>query len=136
MGSGEFKMAYITKDSGKTWEDINLPEAGTSKTLKDFIMYDENTGVLLLYNNESPDFPNMYITKDKGRNWELVSYKEEVPDDVSYISNIDAIDKKDNYYIITLSLGDSATTKIRLKATDLINWKYDSRFTSSIHLVG
>ncbi len=136
MGSGEFKMAYITKDSGKTWEDINLPEAGTSKTLKDFIMYDENTGVLLLYNNESPDFPNMYITKDKGRNWKLVSYKEEVPDDVSYISNIDAIDKKDNYYIITLSLGDSATTKIRLKAADLINWKYDSRFTSSIHLVG
>ena len=129
-------MAYITKDSGKTWEDINLPEAGTSKTLKDFIMYDENTGVLLLYNNESPDFPNMYITKNKGRNWELVSYKEEVPDDVSYISNIDDIDKKDNYYIITLSLGDSATTKIRLKAADLINWKYDSRFTSSIHLVG
>ena len=136
MGSGEFKKAYITKDSGKTWEDINLPEAGTSKTLKDFIMYDESTGVLLLYNNESPDFPNMYVTKDKGRNWEIVSYKGEVPSDVSYISNIDALDKKDNYYIITLSLGDSATTKIRLKTTDLINWEYDSRFTSSIHLVG
>ena len=136
MGSGEFKKAYITINGGKTWDNIELPEETTSKTLKDFIMYDENTGIVLLNNSQELEFPYMYITKDKGTSWEKVDYIHKNPKEVVYISNIDYIEMKDNKYIITLSQGDSATTKVKLKSSDLINWSYDSTFTSNIHTVG
>ena len=136
MGSGEFKKAYITINGGKTWDNIELPEETTSKTLKDFIMYDENTGIVLLNNSQELEFPYMYITKDKGTSWEKVDYIHKIPKEVVYISNIDYIEMKDNKYIITLSQGDSATTKVKLKSSDLINWSYDSTFTSNIHTVG
>lgn len=136
MGSGEFKRAYLTTNSGKDWESMELPEDGTSKTLIDFIMHDEKTGIVLLNNNQENEFPYMYITKDKGISWEKVEYIHKIPKEVLYISNIDFIEKKDNYYIITLSQGDSSTTKVKLKSSDLINWTYDSTFTSNIHTVG
>ena len=136
MGSGEFKKAYLTKNSGKDWESIDLPENCTNKTLIDFIMYDENNGIVLLNNNQENEFPYMYITKDKGNFWERVEYAHKIPKEVVYISNIDFIEKKDNEYIITLSQGDSSTTKVKLISSDLINWTYDSTFTSNIHTVG
>lgn len=136
MGSGEFKKAYLTKNSGKDWESIDLPENCTNKTLIDFIMYDENNGIVLLNNNQENEFPYMYITKDKGNFWEKVEYAHKIPKEVVYISNIDFIEKKDNEYIITLSQGDSSTTKVKLISSDLINWTYDSTFTSNIHTVG
>ena len=136
MGSGEFKKAYLTKNSGKDWESIDLPENCTNKTLMDFIMYDENNGIVLLNNNQENEFPYMYITKDKGNYWEKVEYAHKIPKEVVYISNIDFIEKKDNEYIITLSQGDSSTTKVKLISSDLINWTYDSTFTSNIHTVG
>lgn len=136
MGSGEFKKTYLTKNSGKDWESIDLPENCTNKTLIDFIMYDENNGIVLLNNNQENEFPYMYITKDKGNFWERVEYAHKIPKEVVYISNIDFIEKKDNEYIITLSQGDSSTTKVKLISSDLINWTYDSTFTSNIHTVG
>ena len=136
MGGGEFKKAYLTKNSGKDWESIDLPENCTNKTLIDFIMYDENNGIVLLNNNQENEFPYMYITKDKGNFWERVEYAHKIPKEVVYISNIDFIEKKDNEYIITLSQGDSSTTKVKLISSDLINWTYDSTFTSNIHTVG
>ena len=136
MGSGEFKKAYLTKNSGKDWESIDLPENCTNKTLIDFIMYDENNGIVLLNNNQENEFPYMYITKDKGNYWEKVEYAHKIPKEVVYISNIDFIEKKDNEYIITLSQGDSSTTKVKLISSDLINWTYASTFTSNIHTVG
>lgn len=136
MGSGEFKKAYLTTNSGNDWESIELPENGSRKTLEDFIMYDENNGIVLLYNNEQNEFPYMYITKDKGKKWEKVEYKNQIPNNIYYISNIDLIEKKGNQYIITLSQGDSATTKVKLKSFDLINWEYESTFKSNIHTVG
>ena len=99
-------------------------------------MYDENNGIVLLYNNEQNEFPYMYITKDKGTKWEKVEYKNQIPNNIYYISNIDLIEKKGNQYIITLSQGDSATTKVKLKSFDLINWEYESTFKSNIHTVG
>lgn len=136
MGTGEFKNAYLTNDGGKTWSIMELPENGTSKTLIDFIMYDENNGIVLLSNNQEYEFPYMYITKDRGKNWKNVEYVSKIPKDVFYISNIDLIEKNHDQYIITLSQGDSATTKVKLKSSDLINWIYDSTFTSNIHTVG
>lgn len=136
MGSGEFKKAYITTNSGKDWEGMELPENCSSKTLIDFMMYDKNTGIVLLNNNQESEFPYMYITKDNGKSWEKVEYVHKIPKEVVYISNIDLIEKKNNQYIVTLSQGDSATTKIKLKSFDLINWIYDSTFTSNIHTVG
>lgn len=136
MGSGELKKAYITTNSGKDWEGMELPENCSSKTLIDFMMYDKNTGIVLLNNNQESEFPYMYITKDNGKSWEKVEYVHKIPKEVVYISNIDLIEKKNNQYIVTLSQGDSATTKIKLKSFDLINWIYDSTFTSNIHTVG
>ena len=136
MGSGEFKKAYLTKNSGKDWESIDLPENCTNKTLIDFIMYDENKGIVILNNNQENEFPKKNITKDKGNFWERVEYAHKIPKEVVYISNIDFIEKKDNEYIITLSQGDSSTTKVKLISSDLINWTYDSTFTSNIHTVG
>ena len=78
----------------------------------------------------------MYITNDRGKTWKNVEYIDQIPNEVVYISNIDLIEKKDNKYIITLSQGDSATTKVKLKSSDLINWEYVSTFTSNIHTVG
>ncbi len=135
MGSGEIKKAYITKNSGNDWETIELPENGTSKTLIDFIMYDEKTGIVLLHNNQK-EFPYIFSTINGGESWENVGYINEIPKTVTYLSNIDNIEKENNKYIITLSQGDSATTKIKLISSDLINWKYDSTFTSNIHTVG
>ena len=136
MGSGEFKKAYLTTNSGEDWKSMELPENCTSKTLVDFIMYDENNGIVLLNNNQENEFPYMYVTKDSGDSWERVEYIHKIPKDINYISNIDLIEKKNNQYIITLSQGDSATVKVKLKSFDLINWIYDSTFTSNIHTVG
>ena len=136
MGSGEIKKAFLTTNSGKDWESIDLPENCTSKTLIDFIMYDENNGIVLLNNNQESEFPYMYMTTDKGKNWEKVEYAHRVVKEVDYISNIDSLDKKDNQYIMVLSQGDSSTKKIRLKSANLKDWIYDSTFTSNIHTVG
>ena len=114
MGSGEIKKAYITTNSGKSWESIDLPENSTSKILMDFIMYDKNNGIVLLNNNQEIEFPYMYITNDSGKSWKKVNYALKIPKEVTYISNIDKIEKKDNQYIITLSQGDLATTKVNL----------------------
>ena len=136
MASGELKKAYLTKNSGKDWESMELPENCSSKTLVDFIMYNENSGIVLLNNNQENEFPYMYTTKDKGKSWEKVEYAHKIPKEVVYISNIDFIEKKANEYIIILSQGDSSTIKVKLRSSDLINWKYDSTFTSNIHTVG
>ncbi len=136
MGSGELKKAYLTTNSGEDWESVELPEICTSKSLIDFIMYDENNGILLLKNNHSNEFPYMYVTKDKGNSWEKVEYVHKIPKEVVYISHIDLMEKKDNQYVITLSQGDTATTKVKLSSFDLINWTYDSTYTSNIHIVG
>lgn len=136
MGSGEFKTAYLTTNSGKEWKKVELPENCTSKTLIDFIMYDENIGIVLLKNNEQNEFPYMYITNDSGKSWKITEYSYKIPEGVTYISNIDLIEKKDNQYTITLSQGDSSTIKVKLKSNDLTNWEYDSTFNSNIHTVG
>ena len=136
MGSGEIKKAFLTTNSGKDWESIDLPENCTSKTLIDFIMYDENSGIVLLSNNQESEFPYMYMTTNKGQDWEKVEYAHKVVKEMVYISNIDSLEKKDNQYIMILSQGDSSTKKIKLKSTDLKNWIYDSTFTSNIHTVG
>lgn len=136
MGSGEVKKAFLTTNSGNEWESIELPENNTSKNLIDFIMYDENSGIVLLNNNQENEFPYIYITIDKGKNWEKVEYAHKVVKEIDYISNIDSLEKKENQYIMILSQGDLTTKKIKLKSSDLRNWIYDSTFTSNIHTVG
>lgn len=136
MGSGEIKKAYLTTNGGKDWQFMELPEICTSKTLIDFIMYDENNGIVLLNNVNEKNFPFMYVTSNKGKDWTKIEYAYKVIEEAGYISNIDSLDKEDNQFIMVLSQGDSSTLKIKLKSTDLINWTYDSSFTSSIHLVG
>lgn len=136
MGSGELKIAYLTKNSGKSWEKITMPEPGTSKTLMDFIMFDENHGVVFLKNNENQQFPYMYVTTNKGTTWKSVEYMNQIPDEVTYINSIDFIKRENDNFILTLGQSDSSTKKINLKSQDFENWKYDLTYTTSIHTVG
>lgn len=136
MGSGELKSAYYTKNGGKSWKKMKLPEPATSKTLVDFIMYDENHGVVFLKNNENQQFPYMYVTTNNGATWELVEYINQIPDEVTYINSIDFIKKENNNFILTLGQSDSSTKKVNLRSIDLVNWKYDYTYTTNVHTVG
>lgn len=136
MGSGEEKKAFITNNGGVDWKKIELPENCSSKTLIDYIMYDSKTGVLFLNNSEQNEFPLMYITKNGGSNWKHVDYSGSVKNNISYVSNIDNIEKENNKYVLILSQGDSSTSKIKIESFDLEKWEYNSKFTSNIHTVG
>lgn len=136
MGSGEQKKAFITKNGGIDWKPIDLPENCSSKTLIDYIMYDSKIAILFLNNNKQNEFPLMYITKNGGSNWKKVDYLNSVKNNISYLSNIDNIQKENGSYVLTLSQGDSSTSKIKIESSNLEKWDFNSKFTSNIHTVG
>lgn len=137
MGSGEFKKLYVTYDGGKNWTELELPMNGTSHTLLDVYMYDENVGVVTLTDSMNSNFPIIYSTVSGGKTWNEVKYRESnLPDDISYLIDIDKIEKKEDGYFITLGQGNSGTVKATFRTGDLILWSYSSKTHQNIHTVG
>lgn len=138
MALGENKKMYLTKDSGKTWEERQLPLTGTSSTLVDLCMYDENNGVLILDNGVDVNFPLIYATNNSGKSWYEVELSYfNLPDEITYLVDIDSITKENNEYVITLGQGELGTLKAVFKTYNLINpWNFSKTMRKNIHTVG
>lgn len=137
MGSGELKKLYFTYDGGKTWKEVEVPLNGTSHILIDVCMYDENIGVILLRDTMDSNFPMIYSTISGGKSWNEVRYRESnLPDDITYLYDIDSIEKEEEAYFITLGQGNEGTLKATFRAVDMIGWTYMSKTNRNIHTVG
>ncbi len=138
MGSGEIKKFYLTKDGGKTFEEKDLPEEGTSKTLIDINMYDEKNGIVILSNNVDINFPIIYSTNDGGDSWEKVSFEySNLPDEVTYYVDVDKITYEDDKYTITLGQGYLGTLKAIFTTTTLNTpWRFLKTEEKNIHTTG
>ena len=137
MGSGEYKKLYFTYDGGINWNEIEVPLNGTSHVLFDICMYDEMVGVMTLRDSINSNFPIIYSTISGGKAWNEVKYREaNLPDDITYLSDIDSITKNGEEYYITLGQGNDGTLKATFRANDMINWLYSSKTNSNIHTVG
>lgn len=137
MGSGEEKKAYLTKDSGSTWEEIELPLNVSSHTLMDFIMLDFNVGVVALKESNESQFPLLYATTSGGKSWTKVEYlSTNIPDSISYLTSLDQIKKEDDQISITLGQGDSGTTKAIFTTKDMFLWNFKEQKAENIHTVG
>lgn len=135
---GESKKMYLTYDSGKTWEERELPLNDTANTLVDMCMYDENIGVLILDNTSDVNFPIIYATKDGGKSWQEIKFSYfNFPDEIKYIVDIDSIAKENEDYIITLGQGEEGTLKAVFYTRDLfIPWGFRKTLRKNIHTVG
>ena len=135
---GESKKMYLTYDSGKTWEERELPLNNSANTLVDLCMYDENTGVLILDNTSDVNFPIIYATKDGGKNWQEVKFSYfNFPDEIQYIVDIDSITKENEDYILTLGQGEKGTLKAVFSTRDLFSpWLFNKTLKKNIHTVG
>jgi len=135
---GESKKMYLTYDSGKTWEERELPLNNSANTLVDLCMYDENTGVLILDNTSDVNFPIIYATKDGGKDWQEVKFSYfNFPDEIQYIVDIDSITKENEDYIITLGQGEKGTLKAVFYTRDLFSpWLFNKTLKKNIHTVG
>lgn len=135
---GESKKMYLTYDSGKTWEERELPLNDTANTLVDMCMYDENIGVLILDNTSDVNFPIIYATKDGGKSWQEIKFSYfNFPDEIKYIVDIDSIAKENEDYIITLGQGEEGTLKAVFYTRDLfIPWGFRKTLKKNIHTVG
>ena len=135
---GENKKLYLTHDFGKTWEERELPLNGTSSTLIDICMYDENVGIVALDNNIDINFPVIYATKDGGKSWQEVKFSYfNLPDQIQYLIDIDSIVKENDEYVITLGQGEEGTLKAVFKTRDLSNsWLFVETRNKNIHKVG
>lgn len=135
MGSGETKKIYLTKDAGKTWNEVNPPLNNSNKTLIDMCMYDSNIGVILLNNPNDDRLPLIYATKDGGKNWKEV--KLNYKDEITYLVDIDSITKEDNQFIIQLGQSKYGTLKAIFKVNDLYDsWQFVKTTNENIHTVG
>lgn len=135
---GESKKMYLTYDSGKTWEERELPLNNSANTLVDLCMYDENTGVLILDNTSDVNFPIIYATKDGGKDWQEVKFSYfNFPDEIQYIVDIDSITKENEDYILTLGQGEKGTLKAVFSTRDLFSpWLFNKTLKKNIHTVG
>ena len=135
---GESKKMYLTYDSGKTWEERELPLNNSANTLVDLCMYDENTGVLILDNTSDVNFPIIYATKDGGKNWQEVKFSYfNFPDEIQYIVDIDSLTKENEDYILTLGQGEKGTLKAVFSTRDLFSpWLFNKTLKKNIHTVG
>lgn len=135
MGSGETKKIYLTKDAGKTWNEVKPPLNNSNKTLIDMCMYDSNIGVILLNNPNDDRLPLIYATKDGGKNWKEV--KLNYKDEITYLVDIDSITKEDNQFIIQLGQSKYGTLKAIFKVNDLYDsWQFVKTTNENIHTVG
>lgn len=137
MGSGEVKKLYFTYDGGKKWSEVNIPENGTSHILYDVCMYDENVGIIIIRDSIDSNFPIIYSTTSGGKAWNKVSYQNSnLPDEITYLYDVDSIKKEGEEYYITLGQGNSGTLKVTFRAVDMMNFLYINKTNSNIHTSG
>ncbi len=138
MGSGELKRIYFTYDAGKTWKEVEAPLNGTSNTLIDMFMYDENHGIIVLKDKVDINFPLIYATNDGGENWQEVDFSYfNLPDEITYLTDVDRITKEDNQYYITLGQGNNGILKAVFRTNDLLSpWTFVETKEENIHTVG
>lgn len=139
MGGGEMKKIYFTYDGSETWNEVNLPvEDYSSETLIDLCMYDKDKGVLILDNSQDVNMPNIYTTTNGGKNWRKIEFTYfNLPDEITYITDVDKITFENGEYYIQLGQGDTGTLKIICKTRDLLSdWAFVSTKKENIHTVG
>ncbi|HIS39198.1 MAG TPA: helix-turn-helix domain-containing protein [Candidatus Onthousia faecavium] len=137
MGSGEIKKLYFTYDGGSSWEEIPLPLNGTSHVVYDFCMYDELVGVLVLRDTLEANFPLVYSTVSGGKTWNEVRYRDSnLPDEITFLSDVDRIEKDGDTYYIKMGQGDSGTLKATFRTGDMISWSFVKTSEENIHTVG
>lgn len=137
MGSGELKKLYFTYDGGKSWNEVEIPLNGTSHVLYDICMYDEKVGVLLLRDSSNSNFPIIYSTISGGKSWNEVKYRDgNLPDEITYLNEVDSIEKQGEEYFIKLGQGNSGTLKATFRAVDMIGWLFMGTNNENIHTVG
>lgn len=137
MGSGELKKLYFTYDGGQSWDEIEIPLNGTSHVLYDICMYDEKVGVLLLKDSSNSNFPIIYSTISGGKSWNQVKYRDgNLPDEITYLNEVDSIEKQGEEYFIKLGQGNNGTLKATFRAVDMIGWLFIRTTNENIHTVG
>lgn len=138
MGSGEMKKIYFTNDGGKNWEEIEAPSNCSSETLIDMNMYDENNGIIMLTNSQDVNMPHIYATTNSGKSWNKVEFSYfNLPDEITYIYDVDSISYDNGYYIIKLGQGETGTLKIIFETRELTSpWSFKYTLKENIHTVG
>lgn len=139
MGSGEMKKIYITCDGAETWNEINPPvEDYSSEALIDLYMYDKDKGVIALNNSQDINMPNIYATTNGGESWKKVDFTYfNLPDEITYITDIDKITFENGEYYIQLGQGDSGILKPIFRTRDLLNnWEFVRTKQENVHTVG
>ena len=139
MGGGEMKKIYFTYDGAETWNEVTLPvEDYSSETLIDLNMYDQNNGVIVLDNTQDVNMPYLYATTNGGKNWNKIEFSYfNLPDEITYLTDIDKITYDDGYYYIQLGQGNTGTLKAVFKTTDLsFPWQFVETKRENIHTVG
>ena len=76
-------MIHITRDGGKTWEDITpnkiIPFQGTINKIE-LSSHKPGRAVVAVYNYRNDDFkPYIIITNDYGKSWDLISKDNGIP---------------------------------------------------------
>ena len=118
-------------------KEIDIPLNGTSHVLYDVCMYDENVGVVVLKDTTNSNFPLIYSTVSGGKSWNEVRYRDgNLPDEISYLSEVDSISKEGESYFIKLGQGDTGTLKANFRSGDMMGWTYMSISYENIHTVG
>ena len=82
--------------------------------------------------------PNIYATTNGGESWKKVDFTYfNLPDEITYITDIDKITFEKGEYYIQLGQGDSGTLKLIFRTRDLLNnWEFVSTKKENVHTVG
>lgn len=77
-------------------------------------------------------------TTKGGKNWRKVEFTYfNLPDKITYITDVDKISFENGEYYVQLGQGDTGTLKIIFKTRDLLsNWSFVSTKNENIHTVG
>jgi len=101
-------------------------------------MFDQNKGILVLDNSQDINMPNIYVTNNAGKDWQEIKFSYfNLPDEITYITNVDTITYEDGYYNIKLGQGLTGTLKVIFKTGNLAEpWSFVTTKRENIHTVG
>lgn len=138
MGTGEAKTSYFTHDGGLTFEEKELPEAGSSNTLTDMYFMDGSIGVLTL-KSISDDVPTLYYTMDGADTWKIMDlpWEDMMADGIDRIQRIDSLTYENGIYTLILQQEEDSHIRVSFTGDELEGtWHYMEQSTAVIHTVG
>lgn len=139
MGSGETKGLYLSFDGGETWTmQPRMPEECYSYILKDFVMVNEQEGLVVLDAGMDKFFPLVYVTKDGAQTWTQIELPyTDVPTEVQYISEIDSLTFEEGQYKLVMAQGNIGNYRIVFTADSIDGpYQYIELYKATIHTVG